>query len=117
LDGTLAPIGRVTAQKPYYSGEHKRHGMNAQVFQKTLAKLRCWPATTTRHPRPRFANQYFAREDGTWFRLGDAIRTGDAQLYRVQPDKAFAFAAGESSQARRQWRLRCVTAPVRVALV
>jgi hypothetical protein len=32
LDGTLAPIGRVTAQKSCYSGEHKRHGMNAQVF-------------------------------------------------------------------------------------
>jgi hypothetical protein len=32
LDGTLTPIGRVTAQKPYCSGEQKRHGMNAQVF-------------------------------------------------------------------------------------
>jgi hypothetical protein len=39
LDGTLAPIGRVTAQKPYYSGEHKRHGMNAQVFSDATGRL------------------------------------------------------------------------------
>ncbi|MEV0391066.1 hypothetical protein [Nonomuraea sp. NPDC050643] len=45
------------------------------------------------------------REDGTWYQLGDAVRTGDVQLYRVQPDKGFAFATGsESSQTRYQWR-------------
>lgn len=44
------------------------------------------------------------REDGTWYQLGDAIRTGNVQLYRVQPDKGFAFATGsESSQTRYRW--------------
>ncbi|MEC3975896.1 pyridoxamine 5'-phosphate oxidase family protein [Amycolatopsis sp. H20-H5] len=44
------------------------------------------------------------REDGTWHQLGDAVRTGNVQLYRVQPDKAFAFATGdEASQTRYQW--------------
>ena len=44
------------------------------------------------------------REDGTWYQLGDAVRTGNVQLYRVQPNKAFAFAAGsESSQTRYRW--------------
>jgi general stress protein 26 len=44
------------------------------------------------------------REDGTWYQLGDAVRTGDVQLYRVQPDKAFAFAnSSESSQTRYRW--------------
>lgn len=44
------------------------------------------------------------REDGTWYQLGDAVRTGNVQLYRVQPDKAFAFGNGsESSQTRYQW--------------
>ena len=44
------------------------------------------------------------REDGTWHGLGDAVRTGTVQLYRVRPDKAFAFAAGnESSQTRYRW--------------
>jgi len=41
------------------------------------------------------------RQDGTWYQLGDAVRTGNVQLYRVQPDKGFAFATGsESSQTR-----------------
>jgi hypothetical protein len=44
------------------------------------------------------------REDGTWNQLGEAIRTGNALLYRVQPDKAFAFSTGsESSQTRYRW--------------
>ncbi|RPF38603.1 DDE superfamily endonuclease [Streptomyces sp. TLI_185] len=30
LDGTLLPIDRVAADTPYYSGKHKRHGMNAR---------------------------------------------------------------------------------------
>jgi hypothetical protein len=44
------------------------------------------------------------REDGTWHGLGDAARTGNVALYRVRPDKAFAFAGGsESSQTRYRW--------------
>ncbi|MEU3271254.1 pyridoxamine 5'-phosphate oxidase family protein [Saccharomonospora sp. NPDC006951] len=44
------------------------------------------------------------REDGTWYQLGDAVRSGKVQLYRVQPDKAFAFVTGrESSQTRYRW--------------
>jgi general stress protein 26 len=47
---------------------------------------------------------HFTREDGTWHELGDAVRAGNVQLYRVQPHKAFAFAIGhESSQTRYQW--------------
>ena len=32
LDGTLIPIDRVASDKPFYSGKHKRHGMNLQVI-------------------------------------------------------------------------------------
>jgi DDE superfamily endonuclease/Helix-turn-helix of DDE superfamily endonuclease len=32
LDGTLAPIDRVAADRPFYSGKHKKHGMNLQVM-------------------------------------------------------------------------------------
>ncbi|WP_033338228.1 IS5/IS1182 family transposase [Catenuloplanes japonicus] len=32
LDGTLIPIDRVADQKPYYSGKHRRHGMNVQTI-------------------------------------------------------------------------------------
>jgi general stress protein 26 len=44
------------------------------------------------------------REDGTWYQMGEAVRSGNAQLYRVQPDQAFAFTTGkESSQTRYRW--------------
>jgi DDE superfamily endonuclease/Helix-turn-helix of DDE superfamily endonuclease len=32
LDGTLIPIDRVAADRPLYSGKHKKHGMNLQVI-------------------------------------------------------------------------------------
>jgi DDE superfamily endonuclease len=32
LDGTLIPIDRVAADQPFYSGKHKKHGMNLQVI-------------------------------------------------------------------------------------
>ncbi|MFF0578551.1 transposase family protein [Streptosporangium saharense] len=32
LDGTLVPIDRVAADRPYYCGKYKKHGMNIQVL-------------------------------------------------------------------------------------
>jgi hypothetical protein len=32
IDGTLIPIDRVTADRPFYSGKHRQHGMNLQVI-------------------------------------------------------------------------------------
>ena len=32
LDGILIPIDRVAADRPFYSGKHKKHGMNLQVI-------------------------------------------------------------------------------------
>ena len=32
LDGTLIPIDRGAADRPFYSGKHKKHGMNLQVI-------------------------------------------------------------------------------------
>jgi DDE superfamily endonuclease/Helix-turn-helix of DDE superfamily endonuclease len=32
IDGTLIAIDRVAADRPFYSGKHKRHGMNLQVI-------------------------------------------------------------------------------------
>src|SRR5690349_16253454 len=31
-DGTLIPVDRVAADRPFYSGKHKEHGMNLQVI-------------------------------------------------------------------------------------
>jgi hypothetical protein len=32
IDGTLTAIDRVAADRPFYSGKHRRHGMNLQVI-------------------------------------------------------------------------------------
>ena len=32
VDGTLIPINRVAADRPFYSGKHRKHGMNLQVI-------------------------------------------------------------------------------------
>lgn len=46
---------------------------------------------------------HFTEPAGTWFGLGDAIRAGDALVYRVTPMTAFGFGRGkEFSQTR--WR-------------
>jgi general stress protein 26 len=48
---------------------------------------------------------HFAEPDGTWAGLGDAIRSGDALLYRVAPSRAFGFRkGGPYSQTRWDFR-------------
>lgn len=32
IDGTLIPIDRIAGDRPFYSGKHKRHGVNPQVI-------------------------------------------------------------------------------------
>jgi len=32
IDGTLIPIDRVAADRPFYSGKHRKHGLNLQVI-------------------------------------------------------------------------------------
>ncbi|MET8804901.1 transposase family protein [Streptomyces sp. NPDC004546] len=39
LDGTLLPMDRIAADRPYYSGKHKRHGMNVQVIADPFGNL------------------------------------------------------------------------------
>jgi DDE superfamily endonuclease len=39
LDGTLIPIDRVAADRPFYSGKHKRHGMNLQVIASPVGAI------------------------------------------------------------------------------
>ena len=41
--------------------------------------------------------------EGTWFGLGDAIRRGDALVYRVAPSTAFGFGKGKQFSQTR-WR-------------
>ncbi|MFI5681279.1 IS5 family transposase [Streptomyces cellulosae] len=39
LDGTLLPVGRIAADRPFYSGKHKKHGMNVQVIADPKGRL------------------------------------------------------------------------------
>jgi hypothetical protein len=39
LDGTLLPIDRIAADRPFYSGKHKKHGMNVQVLTDLMGRL------------------------------------------------------------------------------
>ncbi|MFD7923977.1 transposase family protein [Streptomyces sp. NPDC059740] len=39
LDGTLLPIDRIAADRPFYSGKHKKHGMNVQVLAEPFGRL------------------------------------------------------------------------------
>lgn len=39
LDGTLLPIDRIAADRPYYSGKHRKHGMNVQVIADPFGRL------------------------------------------------------------------------------
>jgi hypothetical protein len=39
LDGTLLPIDRIATDQPFYSGKHKKHGMNVQVFTDPSGRL------------------------------------------------------------------------------
>jgi hypothetical protein len=39
IDGTLISIDRVAADRPFYSGKHRRHGMNLQVISATDGEI------------------------------------------------------------------------------
>lgn len=39
LDGTLLPTDRIAADRPFYSGKHKKHGMNVQVLADPSGRL------------------------------------------------------------------------------
>lgn len=39
LDGTLLPIQRIAADRPFYSGKHKKHRMNVQVITDPFGRL------------------------------------------------------------------------------
>ncbi|MFJ1838949.1 IS5 family transposase [Streptomyces sp. NPDC088175] len=39
LDGTLLPMDRIAADRPFYSGRHKKHGMNVQIIADPFGRL------------------------------------------------------------------------------
>ena len=39
IDGTLVPIDRVAADRPFYSGKHRKHEMNLQVISSPAGEI------------------------------------------------------------------------------
>jgi hypothetical protein len=39
IDGTLIPMDRVAADRPFYSGKHRHHGMNLQVISSPQGEI------------------------------------------------------------------------------
>ena len=44
LDGTLIPIDRLAADRPFCSGKHRKHGMNLQVIASAEGEIYGSPA-------------------------------------------------------------------------
>ncbi len=40
IDGTLISVGRLAADRPFYSGKHCKHGMNLQVIASAEGEIR-----------------------------------------------------------------------------
>jgi hypothetical protein len=50
IDGTLIPIDRVAADRPFYSGKHHCHGMNLQVISSPHGEIVGVRAAARRRP-------------------------------------------------------------------
>jgi hypothetical protein len=83
IDGTLIPIDRVAADRPFYSGKHRRHGMNLQVISSPQGEI-LWVSG----PLPGAAH------DLTAARIWGIIRELEATGLIVLADKGY-IGAGE----------------------
>ncbi len=85
IDGTLIPIDRLAADRPFYSGKHKMHGTNLQVIASPdgtiLWGLRRSARRHSRHRRrPDLADPRRPAR-------GRTHRTGRQGLSRLRPDR------------------------------
>ncbi len=83
LDGTLLPIDRIAADRPFYSGKYKKHGMNVQVLADPAGRL-LWASLAL--PGAVYALRA-AREHGIFESLAEAG-------IRCWADKGYQGAAG-----------------------
>jgi hypothetical protein len=75
IDGTLIPIDRVAVDRPFYSGKHKRHGVNLQVIASPDGTI-LWvsgqlPGSTHDTAAARIWNILAALRDSGLIALGD----------------------------------------------
>ncbi|EWM19884.1 LOW QUALITY PROTEIN: transposase, partial [Kutzneria sp. 744] len=75
IDGTLIPIDRVAVDRPFYSGKHRRHGVNLQVIASPDGTI-LWvsgqlPGSTHDTAAARIWNILAALRDASLIALGD----------------------------------------------
>jgi hypothetical protein len=95
LNGTLLPIDRIADDRPFYSGKHKKHGMNVQVIADPHGKL-LWAS----HALPGAVHDIrAARTHG----IIDALTEAGLSCWADMATRARA-APCESTGSRGQWR-------------
>ncbi|MBN9759795.1 hypothetical protein DMP14_31210, partial [Pseudonocardia sp. Ae707_Ps2] len=105
LDGTLVPIDRVAGQRRFYSGRHRRHGMNVQVLADPFGRL-MWAAP----PLPGSTHDLTAaRRTG----VIEAAPARTSRRGRTRPTKAPGARSGPPQQRAVTDRQASVTAQPR----
>ncbi|GGL20979.1 hypothetical protein Sme01_23280 [Sphaerisporangium melleum] len=78
LDGTLIPIDRLAADRPYYSSKNRMHGMNIQVIGARTAPVPIpWDCADG------FLEAYWRRPEAY---LDDSVRRGISVWAALGPD-------------------------------
>ncbi len=95
LDGTLVPIDRVAGQRRFYSGRHRRHGVNVQVLADPFGRL-LWASP----PLPG------STHDVTAARRTGVIDTLDSRNIETWADKAYQGAGGTIRTPYKRHRTR-----------
>ncbi len=95
LDGTLVPINRVAGQRRYYSGRHRRHGVNVQILADPFGRL-IWASP----PLPG------ATHDVTAARAVGVIDTLTSRNVETWADKAYQGAGGTIRTPYKRHRTR-----------
>ncbi|MGW2339087.1 transposase family protein [Streptomyces sp. NPDC001661] len=111
LDGTVLPINRIAADRPYYSGKKRHHGMNIQVLSDPFGRL-LWASPAL----PGATHDLTAaREHG----IVDALAAAGLKCWA---DKAYQGAARNNrvpfkGRRRKRWQRRHNTTHAKIRCV
>jgi hypothetical protein len=112
IDGTLIPIDRIAADRPFYSGKHKRHGVNVQVIASPDGTI-LWvsgelPGSTHDTAAARIWNILTALEEAGLIALGDKGYHGydETRQHVITPYKGKNKPESQKDANRAHARLR-----------
>jgi DDE superfamily endonuclease/Helix-turn-helix of DDE superfamily endonuclease len=111
IDGTLIPIDRIAADRPFYSGKHRMHGMNLQVIASPDGTI-LWvsgplPGSTHDTAAARIWNILAALREARLIALGDKGYHGYDQTrqHLITPYKGHNKPESELAPTRRTPRV------------